>query len=174
MKSGVLYKQELFLYRNSFDMQSNEVHLITFFKNKCREHGLRLTPQRTAIYKELIRSKDHPSASTVFSQVRKIYPNISFDTVNRTLLTFSEIGIVSIVEGYGDPKRFDPDTELHHHFRCIKCNRIIDFQHKSLDEIKIPEDIQKQFTVLNKRVVLEGICDKCEKKIKHTFSKQGG
>lgn len=123
-----------------------------------------MTPQRTAIYKELIRSKEHPGASTVFNHVRKIYPNISFDTVNRTLLTFSEIGIAHIVEGYGDPKRFDPDTEIHHHFRCIKCNRIIDFQHKPFDKMKVPGYIQKQFTVLNKRVLLEGICDKCDKK----------
>lgn len=138
--------------------------LMALFRHKCKEHNLRITPQRSAIYKELIKSKDHPSASTIFNQVREIFPDISFDTVNRTLLTFAEIGIVSTVEGYGEPKRFDPNTELHHHFRCIKCNKIIDFQHKFFDKIKIPQDIKKQFTVLSKRVLLEGICDKCVKK----------
>jgi Fur family peroxide stress response transcriptional regulator len=137
--------------------------LIARFKHKCRANNLKITPQRTAIYGELIKSKDHPSSSTIFNKLRKIFPDISFDTVNRTLLTFAEIGIVSAVEGYGEPKRFDPNTELHHHFRCIKCNKIIDIRHKSFDRIKIPQDIQKQFTVLSKRVLLEGICDKCKK-----------
>jgi Fur family peroxide stress response transcriptional regulator len=138
--------------------------IIAQFQQKCRANNLKITPQRTAIYREIINSKDHPSASTIFNKIRKIFPDISFDTVNRTLLTFKEIGIVSTVEGYGEPKRFDPNTESHHHFRCIKCNNIIDIHHKSFDNIKIPEDIQKQFTVLNKRVVMEGVCDKCGKK----------
>jgi Fur family peroxide stress response transcriptional regulator len=138
--------------------------LIARFKHKCRADNLKITPQRTAIYRELVKSKDHPSASTIFNKLRKIFSDISFDTVNRTLLTFNEIGIASMVEGYGEPKRFDPNTEPHHHFRCIKCNKIIDFHHRSFNNIKIPEEIQRQFTVLNKRVVIEGICNKCGKK----------
>ena len=156
-------------------MKRDQAALMALFRHKCKEHNLRITPQRSAIYKELIKSKDHPSASTIFNQVREIFPDISFDTVNRTLLTFAEIGIVSAVEGYGEPKRFDPNTELHHHFRCIKCNKIIDFRHKFFDKIKIPQDIQKQFTVLSKRVLLEGICDKCVKKNIHLkTNEQGG
>lgn len=134
-----------------------------FFKAKCKEHGLKNTPQRSAIYKELLKSKDHPNADIVFRKVRKTFPNISFDTINRTLLTFAEIGIINIVEGYGDPKRFDPDIDNHHHCRCMQCNRIIDFQNNLYDNIKIPEEFKKQFTVINKRVVLEGICNKCKK-----------
>jgi Fur family peroxide stress response transcriptional regulator len=137
---------------------------MTIFRNKCREHNLKITPQRTAIYKELIKARDHPSTLTIFKKVRKIFPGISFDTVNRTLLTFSEIGMVSVVEGYGQPRRFDSDTELHHHFRCVKCNAIVDFHSKPFDRIRIPEAIRKRFAILNKRVILEGICDKCSKK----------
>jgi Fur family peroxide stress response transcriptional regulator len=145
-------------------MSEDDKALIFRFKHKCRANNLKVTPQRTAIYRELIKSKDHPSASTIFNRLRKILPDISFDTVNRTLLSFNEIGIASLVEGYGEPKRFDPNTESHHHFRCIECNNIIDIHHKSFDNIKIPQEIQRQFTVLNKRVVIEGICDKCGKK----------
>jgi Fur family peroxide stress response transcriptional regulator len=71
------------------------------------------------------------------------------------------MGIVSLVEGYGEPKRFDPDTEQHHHFRCIKCNRIIDIHHKDFDKLKIPVEIRRKYTVLKKRVVIEGFCKKC-------------
>jgi Fur family transcriptional regulator, peroxide stress response regulator len=134
------------------------------FKVKCKEHRLKTTPQRLAIYKELLRSDDHPHADIVFKKVRKIFPHISFDTINRTLLTFAELGIVAMVEGYGEPKRFDIKTDQHHHFRCIKCKDIVDFYHTSYDNIKVPENLQRQYTILAKRVVLEGICDKCGKK----------
>lgn len=138
--------------------------VMALFRGRCRQQGLKITPQRTAIYQELIKGHDHPSTLIIFKKVRKIFPGISFDTVNRTLLTFSEIGMVSVVEGYGQPRRFDSDTEPHHHFRCIKCDAIVDFHSKPFDRIRIPEAIRKRFAILNKRVVLEGICDKCRKR----------
>jgi Fur family peroxide stress response transcriptional regulator len=137
---------------------------MALFRDACKKHHLKITPQRTTIYEELVKSKDHPSAVTIYKKVRKIFPDISFDTVNRTLITFSEIEIASVVEGYGQPKRFDSDTQPHHHFRCIKCNRIVDFHNRSFDRVKIPAEFQKRFNILRKRIVLEGICDKCSRK----------
>lgn len=135
-----------------------------FFQEKCLEHGLKLTVQRSAIYEELLKAKDHPSADDIYKRVRESFPNISFDTVYRTLLSFSEIGIIKPVEGYGEKKRFDPDISNHHHFRCMRCHAIIDFVNESYDNIKVPKELEEQFSVLNKRVVLEGICNKCGNK----------
>jgi Fur family peroxide stress response transcriptional regulator len=143
------------------DMKNSSMDL---FRKKCRENNLKVTPQRVVIYEELIKSKDHPNAEVLFERVRKIFPDISLDTVNRTLLTFSQIGIVSVVEGNGEPRRFDPDIENHHHFRCVKCNTIIDFDYKLYDDIEVPEKINTKFTVLNKKVILQGYCDKCRNK----------
>jgi Fur family peroxide stress response transcriptional regulator len=134
------------------------------FKEKCRSNALKITPQRMTIYEELLKAKDHPSADMLYNRVKNHLPNISFDTVYRTLLSFSEIGITDVVEGYGEPKRFDPDTREHHHLRCIKCGNIIDFQNELYDNIEIPEKIKRDFKVTKKRVVLEGICKKCGKK----------
>jgi len=139
--------------------------MMDIFYRRSKEHGLKITPQRIAIYQELLKAKDHPSADVIYRRLVKKIPNISFDTVNRTLLTFSQIGITNIVEGYGQPKRYDPDITTHHHFRCIQCNNIIDFHNKAYDNITVPQEIQTQCTVLNKKVVLEGLCDKCSKKI---------
>jgi len=133
------------------------------FQRKCREAGLKITPQRMAVYKVLIESKQHPSAEMVFRKVRDVIPNISLDTVNRTLLTLSEIGAASIVEGSGDVKRFDGKLETHQHFKCIKCRRIFDFHYKPFDNIAVPKNISRRFTVLKKTVYFEGVCDLCRK-----------
>jgi len=133
------------------------------FQRKCREAGLKITPQRMAVYKVLIESKQHPSAEMVFRKVRDVIPNISLDTVNRTLLTLSEIGAASIVEGSGDVKRFDGKLETHQHFKCIKCRRIFDFHYKPFDNIAVPKNISRRFAVLRKTVYFEGVCDLCRK-----------
>lgn len=131
------------------------------FEKICRKHGMRITPQRVAIYKELSSSKKHPSAIAIFKKIRKYYPNISLGTVNSTLLAFSRIGLAKVVESSGDPKRFDPDLEPHHHFRCIKCGKIIDFTNQAYDNITVPTGIKRKFVVTGKKVHLEGLCDKC-------------
>jgi Fur family peroxide stress response transcriptional regulator len=146
------------------ESQATKSELLDIFYRRSKEHGLKITPQRSAIYKELLRAKDHPTADDIYKRIVKRIPNISFDTVNRTLLTFSKIGITDVVEGYGQPKRYDPDMEIHHHFRCIQCNSIIDFHNKEFDNITVPEEINKQFTVINKKVVLEGLCSKCKRR----------
>jgi Fur family peroxide stress response transcriptional regulator len=133
-----------------------------FFYEKCAEHGLKVTPQRVRIYEELVKSADHPSANAIYKRVRKSLPNISFDTVYRTLLSFTEFGLITLVEGYGEEKRFEPNGHPHHHFRCIKCHIINDFQNDAYNNIPVPEAVKKQGIILNKKVVLEGICLKCK------------
>ena len=132
----------------------------------CHKYGLRVTPQRVAIYKKLVASDKHPSATEIYRQIRREFPNVSLGTVNSTLITFARIGLARIVESSGDPKRFDPDTTMHHHFRCVGCNRIIDFREQTYDNIKVPGEIEKKFLVLGKKVYLEGLCDKCQNKVK--------
>jgi Fur family transcriptional regulator, peroxide stress response regulator len=145
------------------------------FERLCRDNGLRITPQRLAIYRQLITTDEHPSAEWVFRRVRPRYPSISFDTVNRTLLTLARIGAAFVVEGSGDAKRFDGDSDSHQHFRCVRCRRIVDFHHEPFDDIKVPDAISR-FTVLRKSVYFEGICDRCEKdnKTENTNISNGG
>lgn len=131
------------------------------FREKCRSHNLSITPQRVAIYTELVKSKKHPCAEDIFEKVRRTFHDISIDTVYRTLSTFAEIGIINVVEGYGEAKRYDPDVTAHHHFRCRKCNRIIDFHDKCYDGLEAPRAFRRSFEVTNIKVVLEGLCNRC-------------
>ena len=140
-----------------------DTHVKRFIET-CRQHQLKITPQRVAIYRELIQSKQHPTADMMFRSIRDAFPNISFDTVNRTLLTFAEIGVVEVVEVFGGPKRFDPDIGDHHHLHCKACGRIIDFEYDAYDRLELPEALAAAFTVTSRRVVLRGLCQACSPK----------
>ena len=131
------------------------------FRRLCRRAGLKITPQRIAVYKALMSSKQHPPAEKIYRSVRKVLPNISLDTVNRTLITFTQVGAALIVEGSGEPKRFDANMQTHQHFKCVKCRKIFDLHYKPFDNIKLPHGIAKKFTVLRKTVYLEGLCNRC-------------
>ena len=132
------------------------------FEKRCRANGLRVTPQRLAVYRVLSQSKEHPSAEMVLREVRKEMPCISLDTVNRTLNTLSDAGAAFIVEGSGDAKRFDGNMSDHQHIKCVKCKRIVDFHHKPFDNIEVPQEVSEKFKVLRRTVYFEGLCGNCQ------------
>jgi len=132
------------------------------FEDRCRQNGLKITPQRVAVYKALVGTDTHPTAEEVHKMVRQDIRNISLDTVNRTLLTLAEIGAAFQVEGTGQPRRFDGGLEDHQHFRCIKCGKIVDFHYEPFDNIEMPQHLQGRFQIMRKTVYLEGICETCK------------
>lgn len=149
-------------------MQNDKIsNCLDRFIQHCKNFELKITPQRCAIYKELTQAKNHPTADEMFTIVKQEFPNISYDTVNRTLLTFAEIGLVDVVPTKGGPRRFDPDMDKHHHFHCVHCGEIVDFYSEKFDNLGIPDSIQNDFIVYSKRVVLNGLCSKCQKKRGH-------
>ena len=131
------------------------------FVTVCKSHKLKVTPQRIAIIQELLETKAHPTADFLFRKIQRKQPHISFDTVNRTLKTFSEIGIIDVVEGLGRQRRYDANPHSHHHLHCVKCGEIIDFYHDAYNKLAVPEEIQKKYRVINKRVMIKVLCSEC-------------
>lgn len=135
--------------------------LLNNFVEMCKASNLKVTPQRMAIYRELVNSTEHPTVDAMFQVVQKEFPNISYDTVSRTMLTFAQIGIVDLVEVFGGAKRFDPNVKSHHHLHCVSCGKIFDFHSDHYNNLDIPDEIQKQFRVISSRVVFKGVCEEC-------------
>ncbi len=133
------------------------------FTGNCRRAGLKVTPQRIAIYRALVESDEHPSAEMIWHRLRKVMPNLSLDTVNRTLLTFAETGMACVLEGSGEVRRYDGIVGNHQHFKCVKCKKVFDFHYKPYDDIKVPAGVPvlSGFEILKKSVYLEGLCRSC-------------
>lgn len=150
--------------KKPMDQSDMKEEKIQRFIERCRQAGLKVTPQRLAIYNLLMDCADHPSADWVYRKITGTWPTISFDTVNRTLLTFAEIGVIATVESYSLFRRFDSQTEQHHHQHCIKCGQITDFCDSSLDDALLSKHIGNGFAVTGARVVISGLCSDCSGK----------
>ncbi len=132
------------------------------FLEICKKANLKVTPQRQAIFKVVSGTDEHPSVEMVYKKVKEIFPNISFDTVNRTLNTFVDIGVAFVVEGDAQVRRFDAGLDPHQHFKCIKCKRIFDFHSPRFDNIERPEELEEGFEVLKTEIYFQGICKDCK------------
>lgn len=96
---------------------------------------LKYSKQRESIKEFLASRTDHPTADTVYMNIREKFPNISLGTVYRNLSLLSDIGeIMKITTGDG-ADRFDGNTAPHNHFVCTQCHSVIDLDMESIDNI---------------------------------------
>ncbi|MGH2451043.1 MAG: Fur family transcriptional regulator [Candidatus Limnocylindria bacterium] len=123
-----------------------------------RARGLRVTPQRRAVWAALEESElNHPSADDVFDRARRNLPELSRATVYNALRDFVEAGLLAPLDGRG-VQRFDANQDPHQHFRCLSCGALHDVHPRGLEKLTLDA---KGFTVERMRVVIEGLCPQC-------------
>ena len=131
------------------------------FETACRKAGLKVTHQRLEIYRELLQSRDHPTAEAIHRRLKIKLPTISLDTVYRTLATLAEQGLISRVETIESLARFEVMVVPHHHLICRRCGHIADFCWTSIDTAPLPDSVGDWGRVEHKNVVVYGTCKDC-------------
>jgi Fe2+ or Zn2+ uptake regulation protein len=91
-----------------------------------RAAGLKLTPQRMAIVKELASDETHPTAQEIFERLKPGLPTMSFATVYNTLGALSEARLCAAMSLSPGSGRFDPNMAPHHHVVCDLCGAVRD------------------------------------------------
>lgn len=134
------------------------------FIRQCRGLGVKVTPQRVAIYRELLSTGDHPSAEIIYKKIKSYYSNISLTTIYRTLETFEKLGIISVANVLHDAARYDANLDHHHHLVCIVCKKVEDFYDDSLASLELPKKSIDNYKVLSYTVQINGICKNCQRK----------
>lgn len=132
------------------------------FENECRVRGLRVTNQRRVIFRTVASSREHPSAETVFLHVRKTLPNISLDTVYRTLSSLEQMNLLTRV-GATSKERFDGDMRPHAHFVCTACGAVYDIFPTQYAVPAAPQEARAFGEVCRVNVQFKGICKQCRK-----------
>jgi len=132
---------------------------LELFRKKAKEAGLKVTPQRIAIYRELASRSDHPSAEELFESLKNKIEGISLTTVYRTLSSLEKAGLVVRVPTLKDKVHYDAKLEPHSHFVCVKCGAIYDIDIPlKQPSAKLSEE---GFEVLNCTLLCYGICRNC-------------
>jgi Fur family peroxide stress response transcriptional regulator len=135
--------------------------LISRFEGAIRRAGIKRTHQRIEIFREVARTGDHPDIETIFRNVRRKLPTVSLDTVYRTLGLFGKLGLVTTVRPLNERVRFDANTDVHHHFVCVRCGATRDFEHGDFDDLRVPRTAAALGRVESLRVELRGVCADC-------------
>ncbi len=125
---------------------------------KLRAGGLRPTQQRIAIYQYLLDHPVHPTADTIFQELKPILPSCSLMTVYNALEALLAAGLIRVVTVEAGVKHFDGTVSEHGHFRCQRCSTIYDFP---LTAENIPTRTLTGFQIQTQDVYCTGICPQC-------------
>ena len=134
------------------------------FREELKQSGVKATHQRLEIFREVIRSGEHPDVESVYQGVRRRIPSVSLDTVYRTLWLFLEGGLIATLGSSQNRVRFDGNIRPHHHFICKKCSRVFDFASREFDELTAPSEVKAWGNVERTHVEFKGLCARCRKK----------
>ncbi len=136
------------------------------FEEYLQSRGKRITQQRRAIVEQVFRHHEHFDADDLLAELAQEFGvrKVSRPTVYRTLSELVDSGLLrkmtlngrSVYEhDYGYPQ--------HDHLHCTKCNRLIEFQSDELTAIRDAVARQHKFRVSGHRLIVTGICDKCNR-----------
>ncbi|MGI5892551.1 MAG: Fur family transcriptional regulator [Bacillota bacterium] len=121
----------------------------------------RMTKQKKVIFETLRNTKSHPTADWIYQEVRKTISDISLGTVYRNLQVLKEEGKILELNYGKSQSRFDGNPELHYHFVCKACGRVLDFD---IDKNSIKPLILAAAPgeVSTYRLEVYGICHDCK------------
>ncbi|HHT9111408.1 MAG TPA: Fur family transcriptional regulator, partial [Candidatus Brocadiaceae bacterium] len=117
--------------------------------------------QRLMIFKVLEKNTSHPSAEEVYNKVKKIYPAVSFTTIYKTLETLRDIGEIKELIIDEDRKHYDPNIDIHHHYICSHCKKILDIFEDFSPHVKLPDSLKSDYTVTGFQISFQGVCKEC-------------
>lgn len=131
-------------------------------KEHLVNNGMKASLPRVKIYEYLITYKSHPTVDEIFNSLNEELLTLSKTTVYNTLnlLVENNLAIQILIED--NEVRYDADVSNHGHFKCLKCEKVYDFNYNMpehlIDDIEgfIPEEYH---------LYIKGICKTCKGKV---------
>ena len=130
---------------------------------------IKYSRQRESIVNFLASRTDHPTAETIYQNIKKEFPNISLGTVYRNLAQLAENGDILKISTSANKEHFDGFVHRHFHFVCNKCDKIYDVDLDGMDEIKNQAAEKLNADIEDYSLIFYGICENCSSKKNNEF-----
>ncbi len=145
---------------------SHSEKLGTSIIQALRKKGYKATPQRIAICRFALSSREHPSVQRIHKEVKEIHPTVSLATVYKTLQILTEIGLIQELDFPKSQARFDSYVEPHINLVCLRCGKITDVDDPAAREMVAGIAATAEFTRTGQRLDVYGICKMCRSRTK--------
>ena len=129
-------------------------------KETLKSRGLRVTPQRFAVYANLLSRSDHPTVEQILADLNQNFPVSSQATIYTSLQVLRDVGLVQEVLLEEGVSRYDANMKKHHHFLCSKCGAIEDIPSNQFEPLNLSK-LRSGLKAESYEIIVRGICDRC-------------
>ncbi len=123
--------------------------------------GLRVTPQRFAVYANLLARTDHPTVEQILVDLNQAAPISSQATIYSSLQALRTAGLIREVLLEAGVSRYDAKVEPHHHFQCQQCGSIEDIGWDTFPVVDF-DRLRIGLQATTYELTVRGCCDRCQ------------
>lgn len=124
---------------------------------------LKHSKQRESIKQYLDVHRTHPTAETVYLDIKQEFPNISLGTVYRNLNLLADMGEILRISPGDGPDRFDGNPNPHYHFVCESCGAVLDIDLDMQTDLDMLAQEHFDGKINGHTTQFFGLCPNCNK-----------
>jgi len=135
----------------------------TTFAEYLRSKGLKFTPGRRKILREIFLRHEHFDVETLFEALKNKGERISFPTIYRLIPLLVESRMIRRATRLDGHITYEHlfGHQPHHHLVCVKCGRIVEFRNQGIEKLIDQVCRKYNFSPIDQRLGVRGICSAC-------------
>ncbi len=140
---------------------------IEIFREYVRRKGLRFTPERETIVREIFKIHDHFDVDELYLRLRNKGKKLSKASIYRTIPLLIDCGLIQEVYHEDGHMHYEHiyGHSPHGHIRCLACRRVEEFTDDRVNAIE--QEVIKKFgyKITGFKLEFFGFCPQCQKKL---------
>ena len=147
---------------------------IETFRAFISEKGLRNTPEREEIIREIFAIQKHFDVDELYLRLRNKGSKVSKASIYRNLPLILECGLIREVWHEDGHMHYEQIYGYGHHCHllCVECGKVIEFVEEDIKEIEKRLEKKYDFKVIDHRLDVKGYCKRCRNEMKKRASKR--
>ncbi|MBD3263765.1 MAG: transcriptional repressor [Candidatus Omnitrophica bacterium] len=136
--------------------------MYSFYINKMKKEGLKVTPRRRAIIEFFLKKDSYLDTETVWKSLKPVFSRFGLPGVYRNLEQMRKAGLLTRIQVAGRRRYYglcsNHKGEHHHHIICVKCGKVGEY---SCSDFFKKKQING-FKVTGHFLQLNGLCPSCK------------
>jgi Fur family ferric uptake transcriptional regulator len=133
------------------------------FQDYVRQRGLRRTPEREEILKQIFAVHGHFDVDELYLLLKSAGGKVSKASIYRALPLFLDCGLIREVDfsdGHWHYEHIYGHSQ-HHHLRCLKCGEIREFQEPAMKLLEEQLAREYDYQIKGHQLEVHGYCAHC-------------
>ncbi|MBN2126109.1 MAG: transcriptional repressor [Deltaproteobacteria bacterium] len=138
---------------------------IKTFRSFISNNGLRNTPEREEIIREIFSRPDHFDVDELYLRIRKRGGRVSKASIYRNIPLIMESDLIREVWYEDGHMHYEPiiTRDEHAHLRCKGCGKVIEFRAKELKKLEQRLRRTYHFDIVDLSLDVRGYCRECNR-----------